>query len=470
MRRSTNIASAVRGAVARRVAVLAAALLLLPAVAFAQSPWERAAANLEASFTGPLARSLALVAIVIGGLMFMFGEGGAKRQISGIVFGGGLCALRRPVPGLAVLTSAAERRHGRRQPSRVPPRLPGAAPSADRLRRRSAPVLPRAARRRRDVQPVLQLPRRLPAVRACSTPSRWWSTTHDPQMLQILLRSGHEPQLATTPRSTRPRRRAKGRCAMVSVSRILKDYRDAGTRQRPARALGLRRRPRVPDEGRRARASSIACDGADYECLDHAERRAIAHRFEQALRQLDESFRVYQYLIKRPAAPIAGRPHAHPVVDEALQQPRRVLRGEGGRALRARAVPRRPLRGLDGSAEPVGAARRLLRVAAAGRARALSVARPDRGACRTQLGRAVAHLHQKARRLRDAARGHRARRRCCRRPTRSAFFGSSLNYAPHKADAVAPEVRHASRLLRRRLRRSTATAITSRSTATTSRC
>lgn len=66
-------------------------LLLFPAVGVAQSPWERAASNLEASFTGPLARSLALVAIVIGGLMFMFGEGGAKRQISGIVFGGGLC-------------------------------------------------------------------------------------------------------------------------------------------------------------------------------------------------------------------------------------------------------------------------------------------------------------------------------------------------------------------------------------------
>ena len=46
--------------------------------------------NLETSFTGPLARSLALVAIVLGGLMFMFGEAGAKRQISGIVFGGGL--------------------------------------------------------------------------------------------------------------------------------------------------------------------------------------------------------------------------------------------------------------------------------------------------------------------------------------------------------------------------------------------
>jgi len=67
-----------------------ATLLLLPASAFAQSPWERAASNLEVSFTGPLARSLALVAIVIGGLMFMFGEAGAKRHISGIVFGGGL--------------------------------------------------------------------------------------------------------------------------------------------------------------------------------------------------------------------------------------------------------------------------------------------------------------------------------------------------------------------------------------------
>ena len=65
-------------------------LILAPHALAAQSPWERAASNLETTFTGPLARSLALVSIVIGGLMFMFGEGGAKRQISGIVFGGGL--------------------------------------------------------------------------------------------------------------------------------------------------------------------------------------------------------------------------------------------------------------------------------------------------------------------------------------------------------------------------------------------
>ena len=65
-------------------------ILITPTLALAQSPWERAANNLATTFTGPLARSLALVAIVIGGLMFMFGEAGAKRQISGIVFGGGL--------------------------------------------------------------------------------------------------------------------------------------------------------------------------------------------------------------------------------------------------------------------------------------------------------------------------------------------------------------------------------------------
>lgn len=65
-------------------------IVATPAVALAQSPWERAANNLALTFTGPLARALALVAIVIGGLLFMFGEGGAKRQLSGIVFGGGL--------------------------------------------------------------------------------------------------------------------------------------------------------------------------------------------------------------------------------------------------------------------------------------------------------------------------------------------------------------------------------------------
>ena len=39
--------------------------------------------------------------------------------------------------------------------------------------------------------------------------------------------------------------------------------------------------------------------GVGFECLGHPQRQAVKHRFEQALRQLDESFRVYQYVIKR---------------------------------------------------------------------------------------------------------------------------------------------------------------------------
>ena len=73
------------------VLVAGMAMLLMPVLAFAQtSPWERAAANLANSFTGPLARSLTLVAIVLGGVGMMFGEPGAKKQVAMIAFGGGL--------------------------------------------------------------------------------------------------------------------------------------------------------------------------------------------------------------------------------------------------------------------------------------------------------------------------------------------------------------------------------------------
>ena len=61
-------------------------------VLFAQagSPWENAVDLLQTSFTGPLARGLSLIAIVIGGLMFAFGEGQSKKVFAGIVFGLGI--------------------------------------------------------------------------------------------------------------------------------------------------------------------------------------------------------------------------------------------------------------------------------------------------------------------------------------------------------------------------------------------
>ncbi len=71
--------------------------LLLAGNAFAQaagtSPWERAVNVLQLAFTGPIAKGLALVAIVVGGLTFAFGEGGGKKTFAGIVFGLGMAVL-----------------------------------------------------------------------------------------------------------------------------------------------------------------------------------------------------------------------------------------------------------------------------------------------------------------------------------------------------------------------------------------
>ena len=53
-------------------------------------PWVDAVTVLQNAFTGTIARGLSLIAIVIGGLMFAFGEGGSKRALAGIVFGLGM--------------------------------------------------------------------------------------------------------------------------------------------------------------------------------------------------------------------------------------------------------------------------------------------------------------------------------------------------------------------------------------------
>src|SRR6188768_1683937 len=78
----------------RRVLALAAtAVVLVPASSYAQtggSPWENAVTVLMTSFTGPIARGLSLVSIVVGGVTFAFGEGGSKRLLAGIVFGVGM--------------------------------------------------------------------------------------------------------------------------------------------------------------------------------------------------------------------------------------------------------------------------------------------------------------------------------------------------------------------------------------------
>jgi type IV secretory pathway VirB2 component (pilin) len=53
-------------------------------------PWGNAVNVLMTAFTGTIATCLSLVAIVIGGLMFAYGEGQSKKMLAGIVFGVGM--------------------------------------------------------------------------------------------------------------------------------------------------------------------------------------------------------------------------------------------------------------------------------------------------------------------------------------------------------------------------------------------
>src|SRR5580765_7626692 len=71
-------------------ASLVGLLLAAPALAQANSPWENAVNVLQQAFTSTIARGLSLVAIVVSGLTFAFGEGGSKRVLAGVLFGVGM--------------------------------------------------------------------------------------------------------------------------------------------------------------------------------------------------------------------------------------------------------------------------------------------------------------------------------------------------------------------------------------------
>jgi len=75
----------------RAIPILLLALCFAaPAFAQTNSPWENAVGVLQQAFTSTIARGLSLVAIVVSGLTFAFGEGGSKRVLAGVLFGVGM--------------------------------------------------------------------------------------------------------------------------------------------------------------------------------------------------------------------------------------------------------------------------------------------------------------------------------------------------------------------------------------------
>ena len=75
-----------------RIAILLAVILALPAIAHA-SPFDSGITNIQTLFTGTIAKAAALVAIVIGGWGFAFGDPGAKKNLAGVAMGSGIAVL-----------------------------------------------------------------------------------------------------------------------------------------------------------------------------------------------------------------------------------------------------------------------------------------------------------------------------------------------------------------------------------------
>ena len=78
-------------AAARGYGIAIFSILLLTTPLYPQAdPWDQAVQVLQQAFTGPIAKGLSLVANVVGGLTFAFGEGHSKRALAGIIFGVGM--------------------------------------------------------------------------------------------------------------------------------------------------------------------------------------------------------------------------------------------------------------------------------------------------------------------------------------------------------------------------------------------
>jgi type IV secretory pathway VirB2 component (pilin) len=76
-----------------RPTITLALLLIVPALASAQSPFDTGFTALQTLFTGTVAKVASLIAIVVGGYQFAHGESGSKRALAGIVAGTGIAVL-----------------------------------------------------------------------------------------------------------------------------------------------------------------------------------------------------------------------------------------------------------------------------------------------------------------------------------------------------------------------------------------
>jgi type IV secretion system protein VirB4 len=113
---------------------------------------------------------------------------------------------------------------------------------------------------------------------------------------------------------------------MVRIGRILRDYQDAGSVNGLLSLWGF-----VDEWTFLTKAGHVGLvyrlRGVDYEGLSHPQRQALTHRFEAALRLLDEHCRVYQYLLKRIVSPFTAGICLQAIANEAIQRRATYLNG-----------------------------------------------------------------------------------------------------------------------------------------------
>jgi type IV secretion system protein VirB4 len=217
---------------------------------------------------------------------------------------------------------------------------------------------------------------------------------------------------------------------MLKIKRILRDYQEAGSVNSLVALWGF-----VDEETFITKAGHVGLvyrlTGVDYECLDHAQRRDVVHRYEAALRGLDESCRVYQYLSKRRVPPITPVPCAQRLAHEAVQRRAAYLNSRRDELYE---FDLHVVLLYEGLASRGSSTRRAREVWTQPRSAVRRWLSPSRTLelVETDIDRAVAHLHHKAAAfevlLADSVRP-------VRLPKSEAFgfFRRLLNYTPHVA-------------------------------------
>ena len=90
-----RLQAALRGSPRRTLPSIAlfTLLILFPALALAQSPFDTGFTAMQTLFTGTVAKVASLIAIVVGGYQFAHGEPGAKKTLAGVAAGTGIAVL-----------------------------------------------------------------------------------------------------------------------------------------------------------------------------------------------------------------------------------------------------------------------------------------------------------------------------------------------------------------------------------------